>query len=205
MAAQIDWTRVRGFAMDAGSRTYHTAILARSLQIPAIVGLHDATRRVHGRRAWSPSTAQSGELIVDPTPDRAARARRSVQAGSGANVDGARPGPARRRATACASASRRTSNCPTTSRWRAREGAEGIGLFRSEVLLGSGPADELTEDRQYEAYRQLVEGMAPHAGDDPHLRPRRKPHGRPARAMATMRGAERGAAAKPARACAASA
>ena len=53
VAAQIDWTRVRGFAMDAGSRTYHTAILARSLQIPAIVGLHDATSRVDGRATWS--------------------------------------------------------------------------------------------------------------------------------------------------------
>ena len=44
LAAQIDWTKVRGFATDAGSRTYHTAILARSLEVPAVVGLHDASR-----------------------------------------------------------------------------------------------------------------------------------------------------------------
>src|SRR6185503_12121966 len=38
LAAQVDWTRVRGFATDAGSRTSHTAILARSLEVPAVVG-----------------------------------------------------------------------------------------------------------------------------------------------------------------------
>ena len=68
MAAQIDWTRVRGFAMDAGSRTYHTAILARSLQIPAIVGLHDATSRVVAGDIVVIDGA-TGELIVEPTPD----------------------------------------------------------------------------------------------------------------------------------------
>ena len=53
LAAQVDWTKVRGFATDAGSRTYHTAILARSLEVPAVVGLHDATRRI-----------AAGELVV---------------------------------------------------------------------------------------------------------------------------------------------
>src|SRR5207249_8406557 len=46
LAAQVDWTKVRGFATDAGSRTYHTAILARSLEVPAIVGLHDASQQI---------------------------------------------------------------------------------------------------------------------------------------------------------------
>ena len=51
LAAQVDWTKVRGFATDAGSRTYHTAILARSLEVPAVVGLHDASRVGPGRAA----------------------------------------------------------------------------------------------------------------------------------------------------------
>ena len=46
VVAQLDWTRILGFATDAGSRTYHTAILARSLGVPAVVGLHDVTRRI---------------------------------------------------------------------------------------------------------------------------------------------------------------
>ena len=46
VVAQLDWTRILGFATDAGSRTYHTAILARSLGVPAIVGLRDVSRRI---------------------------------------------------------------------------------------------------------------------------------------------------------------
>ncbi len=49
----MDWTKVRGFATDAGSRTYHTAILARSLDVPAVVGLHNASERI-----------QPGQLVV---------------------------------------------------------------------------------------------------------------------------------------------
>src|SRR3989442_2795158 len=45
LAAQVDWTKVRGFATDAGSRTYHTAILARSLDVPAAVRLHGGSPR----------------------------------------------------------------------------------------------------------------------------------------------------------------
>ena len=46
-------------------------------------------------------------------------------------------------------------------RSRMSQGAEGIGLFRSELLLAGRPADELTEDMQYEVYRQLLEDVRP--------------------------------------------
>ena len=46
IAAQLDWNKFEAFITDAGSRTYHTAILARSLHVPAVVGLHDATARI---------------------------------------------------------------------------------------------------------------------------------------------------------------
>src|SRR5438045_9023671 len=65
LAAQVDWTKVRGFATDAGSRTYHTAILARSLEVPAVVGLHDASRLVQpGQVIVIDGTAS--EVILDP-------------------------------------------------------------------------------------------------------------------------------------------
>src|SRR6266852_3048596 len=59
LAAQVDWTKVRGFATDAGSRTYHTAILARSLDVPAVVGLYDAsqTKRCSRVRRATPTIA----------------------------------------------------------------------------------------------------------------------------------------------------
>ena len=73
IAAQVDWTKVRGFATDAGSRTYHTAILARSLDVPAVVGLHNASERVQaGQLVVIDGT--SSELILDPTPEELARA-----------------------------------------------------------------------------------------------------------------------------------
>ena len=159
MAAQIDWTRVRGFAMDAGSRTYHTAILARSLQVPAIVGLHDATRRVQAGTIVA-IDGERGELIVDPseavireittrTPPVSRPRSAAPLTGPVLTRDGVRV--------------RIEANVelPDDVAVAKREGAEGIGLFRSELLLGGEPLEQVGEERQYAAYRRLVEGMAP--------------------------------------------
>ncbi len=59
IAAQVDWARVRGFATDAGSRTYHTAIFARSLDVPAVVGLHNASERVRANGSSSSTGARA--------------------------------------------------------------------------------------------------------------------------------------------------
>src|SRR5437870_10738482 len=73
LAAQVDWTKVRGFATDAGSRTYHTAILARSLDVPAVVGLHNASERVQAGQIVVIDGTMS-ELLIDPTAEELARA-----------------------------------------------------------------------------------------------------------------------------------
>src|SRR5437773_7335991 len=73
VAAQVDWTKVRGFATDAGSRTYHTAILARSLDVPAVVGLHNASEQVQAGQLVVIDGTMS-ELLVDPTAEELARA-----------------------------------------------------------------------------------------------------------------------------------
>src|SRR5206468_11371186 len=75
LAAQVDWTKVRGFATDAGSRTYHTAILARSLEVPAVVGLHNASRVIQPGQLVVVDGSAS-EVIVDPPPDVIARLAR---------------------------------------------------------------------------------------------------------------------------------
>ncbi len=67
VVAQLDWTRIKGFATDAGSRTYHTAILARSLGVPAVVGLHDVSRRVPPGASVI-IDGETGEVVIDPTP-----------------------------------------------------------------------------------------------------------------------------------------
>ena len=160
VAAQVDWTKVRGFATDAGSRTYHTAILARSLDVPAVVGLHHASRRVQaGQLVIIDGTAN--ELVLDPSPEDLARAdryaddRRPSKAG-----DAERHRPA---STADGARVRLDANIEFPDDLAAARyaGAEGIGLYRSEFLLTSGPDDLADEQRQYETYRRVIEGMAP--------------------------------------------
>src|SRR5262249_9881176 len=68
LAAQVDWTKVRGFATDAGSRTYHTAILARSLDVPAVVGLHNASEQVQAGQMVVIDGSRS-ELLIDPAAE----------------------------------------------------------------------------------------------------------------------------------------
>jgi phosphotransferase system enzyme I (PtsI) len=158
VAAQLDWTRVQAFATDAGSRTYHTAILARSLKVPAIVGLHDASLRV---AAGTPVVLDgtTGELIVAPTAEqideahrRATRPKRrvsSADAGPVTTTDGVRV--------------RLEANIELLEDlpFLNEHGAEGVGLYRSEFMLSGRSLEAATEDGQYEIYRSLLEQVAP--------------------------------------------
>ena len=167
LAAQMDWTKVRGFATDAGSRTYHTAILARSLDVPAVVGLHNASRVIQPGQLVVVDGSAS-EVIVDPSPDVIARLAR--------HGDDHRPAAAaekdRRPAmTADGVRIRLDANIEFPGDLAAARyaGAEGIGLYRSEFLLamgaGGGANDVAVDDeeRQYQIYRGMLEGMAPGA------------------------------------------
>jgi phosphotransferase system enzyme I (PtsI) len=160
VVAQLDWTRIRGFATDAGSRTYHTAILARSLGVPAVVGLHDASLRVPPGASVIVD-GETGALTIDPTPavrieaeTRGRATRHSLSAvqkqdGPVHTRDGVR-------VVLQANIERSDDVAPAVS-----AGAEGIGLYRSEFMLVGGPPDMAAEDEQYHVYRQLVERMAP--------------------------------------------
>ena len=159
LAAQVDWTKVRGFATDAGSRTYHTAILARSLEVPAVVGLHDASRLIRPGELVVLDGLR-GEVLVDPTPEELARVAR--------DAEDRRPGtivsPGERRPATTADGVRITLDAniefPDDLAAARYAGAEGIGLYRSEFLLATDGAED-DEDRQYEIYRGMLEGMAP--------------------------------------------
>ncbi|HUR35817.1 MAG TPA: phosphoenolpyruvate--protein phosphotransferase [Vicinamibacterales bacterium] len=159
LAAQVDWTKVRGFATDAGSRTYHTAILARSLEVPAVVGLHEAVDRIHpGQLVVIDGTAN--EIILDPdeeTLTRVERVSHDRRPARGAEADRRRPA-----ATADGLRIRLDANIEFADDLaNARYvGAEGIGLYRSEFLL-TGHRALPTEDQQFEVYRRMLEGMAP--------------------------------------------
>ena len=159
VAAQLDWSRVQAFATDAGSRTYHTAILARSLKVPAIVGLHDASLRIS---AGTPVVIDgtTGELVVAPSPEMIDEAHRRA----------ARP---RRRGRGRRSRARSSTTDGVRVRLEANvelledleylneHGAEGVGLYRSEFMLSGRSLETVTEDEQYAIYRSLIEQVAP--------------------------------------------
>jgi phosphotransferase system enzyme I (PtsI) len=159
IVAQLDWTRIKGFATDAGSRTYHTAILARSLGVPAAVGLHDASLRVPPG-AHVIVDGDSGMVTIAPSAEETAAAARAPRRRStpGAAVPA---GPVR---TADGVTVRLRANIERTADIEVAlaAGAEGIGLYRSEFMLAGAPPDLPSEDEQYATYRRIVAGMAPH-------------------------------------------
>jgi len=157
VVAQLDWTRIKGFATDAGSRTYHTAILARSLGVPAVVGLHDVSRRV------PPGVSviidgETGEVVIDPTPalwhEAEGRATATRVTAVALDVDGPLQTIDGEPIVLQANIERSDDVPGALS-----AGAQGIGLYRSEFMLVGGPPDMAAEDEQYHEYRQLVERM----------------------------------------------
>jgi phosphotransferase system enzyme I (PtsI) len=161
MIAQIDWARLAAIVTDTGSWTYHTAILARSIHVPAVSGVSHASTTI------APGTlvavdGGSGEVILDPGEEalQQLERRRQRRQAYERSLEEYRRLPA---VTEDGVAIRLEANVEVPDdAIRAREqGAEGIGLFRSEFLLAGGGEIALTEDAQYAAYRRLVESMAP--------------------------------------------
>ena len=131
--AQLDWQRLAALVTDAGSWTYHTAILARSIRVPAVAGLRNASSDRSRPARWSRSTALTGEVIVDPDAEtlaqvqarrqrRQAYERRSTSSAScrrsprTASRSGSRPTSRRRTMPrARASAARKASACSDRS------------------------------------------------------------------------------------------
>ena len=158
--ASMDREKVLGIATDLGSRTSHTAILARSLDIPAIVGLHDVTAKLEtGQHVLLDGS--DGWLIIDPTPETLARY---------AEIES-------RRARVVAQLKELRETTSTTRDGRhivlsanielpeevdavAANGAEGIGLYRTEFLYLNRTTLP-TEDEQYEVYRKVAERVRP--------------------------------------------
>ena len=157
VAAQLDWSVVSGLAIDAGSRTSHTAILARSLGVPAVVGLHDVSRRVPPGASVI-IDGETGEVVIDPTPALWQEAEGRSSLHLVAAIAHAEDGPLQTSdgETIVLQANiERSDDVPSAL----SAGAEGIGLYRSEFMLVGGPPDMAAEEEQYHVYRQLVERM----------------------------------------------
>ena len=159
LVAQLDLHRLAGFITDAGSWTYHTAILARSLHLPAVSGVR------HGSGVIPPGAlvavdGSAGDVWIDPPPSLLAelearsKQRRAYERSfedyvtlPSVTVDGT---PIRIEANV---------ELPEEAARARRRGAEGIGLYRSEFLLAGTTAAGLDEEAQYGVYRQLIEAM----------------------------------------------
>lgn len=159
VAAQLDWSRVQAFATDAGSRTYHTAILARSLKVPAIVGLHDASLRI---AAGTPVILDgtTGELVAAPPAEMIDEARRRATRPRRRGAPAGDPGPV---TTTDGVRVRLEANVELLEdlEYLNEHGAEGVGLYRSEFMLSGRPLESVAEDEQYALYRSLIERVAP--------------------------------------------
>jgi phosphotransferase system enzyme I (PtsI) len=156
--AQLDKEHVVGFATDIGGRTSHSAIMARSMDIPAVVGLKDITSQIEngviviidgndGKVIVNPSAQQLTDYEEKRNTDRAEKetltklvdeptittdgrqVKLGANIGSPENLDGA----------VC-------------------NGAEGIGLFRSEFLYMNRKTMP-DEEEQFLAYKKVAEGM----------------------------------------------
>ena len=156
--AGLNRTKVLGFATDLGSPTSHTAIMARALGIPAVVGMHDISQRV---AAGDPVLVdgQHGLIIIRPTAERIERyaRKRKAQAAIRSRLGELRDQPAMTRDGYHIPLAANIE-LPADADVAVANGADGVGLFRTEFLfLNTVP----TEDEQTEAYLQVARRIAP--------------------------------------------
>lgn len=148
-----------GFITDVGGRTSHTAIVARSMDIPAVVGAREASHIIR-QDDWVVIDGDNGTVVVDPSPllleeyrfrqrqsglerDRLSRLRHTPAI----TLDGERV------------ELQANIELPVDAPAALEAGAVGVGLFRSEFLFMNRGGELPGEDEQFEAYRAAVEAM----------------------------------------------
>ena len=148
-----------GFVTDVGGRTSHTAIVARSLDIPAVVGAREASRLIR-QDDWVVIDGDAGLVIVNPSPIvlEEYRFRQRQSELERARLDRLRHTPA---VTLDGQAVELLANIeqPSDGPGALEAGAVGVGLFRSEFLFMNRDGDLPGEDEQFEAYRDAVVAM----------------------------------------------
>jgi phosphotransferase system enzyme I (PtsI) len=147
-----------GFVTDLGGVTSHTAIVARSLGIPAIVGLHHAYQTISEGELLIVDGV-NGVLVVNPDPVVLAeyRARQSELGAERARLRQLKSTPA---ATRDGTPVELFANIelPDDTPQALEAGAQGVGLFRTEFLF-LNRSDLPAEEEQFEAYRRVAQAM----------------------------------------------
>ncbi|WP_137598148.1 phosphoenolpyruvate--protein phosphotransferase [Paucilactobacillus kaifaensis] len=156
--AQLDRQFVKGFITDIGGRTSHSAIMSRTLEIPAVVGTENATTTIKNGDTVIVDGIH-GKTVVDPTD---AEIDEYQQMAAQFAKEQAEWGELKDTSTISADGKHFdiAANVGTPDDLPAvlDNGGEAIGLFRSEFLYMN--SNELpTEDEQFEAYKKVVAGM----------------------------------------------
>ena len=158
LTVQLDREVIAAIATDAGTRTSHVAILARSLGIPAVVGLRDATSRLsngehvildgsRGVLVVAPGEAEleayRGRAIREAETERQLMTLLDADA---VTLDGVEV------------TLRANVDIPEEAEAAARSGADGVGLMRTEFLV-VGRTTMPDEEEQFQSYREVVEAF----------------------------------------------
>lgn len=160
--AQLNLDKVLGFITDLGGRTSHTSIMARSLELPAIVGTSDVTKQVKNDD-YLILDAVNNKIYVNPTADvidqlKAAQNQYITEKNDLAKL---------KDLPAITLDGHQVEVCANIGTVRdvagaERNGAEGVGLYRTEFLFMD--RDSLpTENEQFQAYKAVAEAMGSQA------------------------------------------
>ncbi|MBQ3421487.1 MAG: phosphoenolpyruvate--protein phosphotransferase [Romboutsia sp.] len=157
--ATMNKKKVLGFLTNIGGRTSHTAIMARTLEVAAIVGLNDITEKVQDGD-YIVFNGDSGEVIVNPDEETIQKyselknnfeeykeSLKQLKGKSSITLDG--------RHVELAG----NIGSPNDVEGLINNDAEGVGLYRTEFLYMNKEDSFPTEEEQYEAYKAVLEGM----------------------------------------------
>ena len=156
--AQLDKKFVKAFVTNIGGRTSHSAIMARTLEIPAVLGTNNITELVSEGQLLAVS-GLTGEVILDPSTEQQSEFHKAGEAYAAQKAEWAALKDAET-VTADGRHYELAANIGTPKDVEGvnDNGAEAIGLYRTEFLYMDAQ-DFPTEDDQYEAYKAVLEGM----------------------------------------------
>jgi len=160
--ATMDLQKVRALALESGGRTSHTAIIARSLRLPAVMEIRGFLDVVTSGDKLLVN-GDDGQLILNPTEDRISKLR--------SRLEDAAPGPTESYVPHLGAIQtedgydvslKANTELPHEVVAARKWGAEGIGLFRSEFLFFAHPCGFPSMSEQLETYQMLAREMAPY-------------------------------------------
>ncbi|GIN61332.1 phosphoenolpyruvate-protein phosphotransferase [Robertmurraya siralis] len=156
--AQLNRQFVKGFTTDIGGRTSHSAIMARSLEIPAVVGTKTVTRDIENGDLVIVDGLK-GEVHINPTPELVEQYKKATEDFEAQKAEWAK---LKNEHTYSADGHQvelvANIGTPNDLEGVMNNGGEGVGLYRTEFLYMG--RDELpTEEEQFESYKAVLEGL----------------------------------------------